>query len=103
MLVASISFRAHPHKRGELLSAVDDTVERMRQAPGSGRCRLLVDTDDPNSFTLVSEWQQPADADVFFGSREFQIFKGTRILLREEAVLVRDEVISRVTTVVRGR
>jgi quinol monooxygenase YgiN len=103
MLLATISFRAQPHKRSELLSAVDDIVEHMRQAVGSGRCRLLVDTEDPNSFTLISEWQLPHDADAFFESRDFQIFKGTRILLREEAVLVRDEVVSRVTSLIQGR
>jgi quinol monooxygenase YgiN len=103
MHVALIRFRAQPHKRSELLSAADSTVERMRQTSGCGRCRLLVDTEDPNSFTIVSEWQHAHDADAFFDSREFQMFKGARILLREEAVLVRDEVASRVTTVLTGR
>ncbi len=88
MLLASVSFRAQPHKREEILSAVDEMVERMRQAPGCGRCRLLVDTDDPNAFTLESEWQSAAAADAFFESREFQIFKGIRILLRDEPLIV---------------
>src|SRR5580698_3158536 len=56
MVLASISFRSQPHKRSELLSAVDDTVERMRTSDGCARCRLVVDTEDPNAFTIVSEW-----------------------------------------------
>ena len=103
MLLASINFRAQPHKRAELLDTVDDVLERMRQASGCGRCRLLVDADDPYSFTVASEWQLARDADAFFESREFQIFKGVRILLRDEPVLVRDEVSSRVTSLIRGR
>jgi quinol monooxygenase YgiN len=100
MLLASVSFRAQPHKRGELLSAVDEIVERMRQAPGCGRCRLLVDTEDPFAFTVASEWQSPRAADAFFDSRDFQIFKGVRILLREEPVIVLDEVGSRITRII---
>jgi quinol monooxygenase YgiN len=103
MLLASVSFRAQPHKRSEILSAIDDMVERMRQAPGCGRCRLLVDTEDPYTFTLASEWQTPDAADTFFESRDFQIFKGIRILLRDEPVIVLDEVRSRVTRLIRAR
>jgi quinol monooxygenase YgiN len=103
MLLASVSFRAQPHKRAELLSAIDETVARMRQAPGCGRCRLLVDTEDPNAFTLVSEWQSAHTADAFFESRDFHIFKAIRILLREEPLIVFDTVESRVTRLIRGR
>jgi quinol monooxygenase YgiN len=103
MLLATVSFRAQPHKRGEILSAIDETVARMRQAPGCGRCRLLVDTEDPNAFTLASEWQSTASAETFFDSREFQIFKGIRILLRDEPMIILDEVASRVTRLIRGR
>jgi quinol monooxygenase YgiN len=103
MILASVIFRAHPHKRGELLSVVDDTVEHMRQALGCGRCRLLVDADDPNAFILASEWQTARAADAFFASRQFQIFKGIRILLRDEPVIVLDDVRTRVTRMVRGQ
>ena len=77
-----------PHKRAEVLSAVDETVRRMRQASGCARSRLLADADDPNAFTVLSEWQSADTADTFFSSREFQIFKGIRILLRDEPVIV---------------
>ena len=36
-------------------------------------------------------------AEAFFGSREFQIFKGVRILMREEPFIVLDDVRARVT------
>ena len=101
MLLASIGFRIQPHKRAEALSAVDETVKRMRAASGCARSRLLADTDDPNTFTVMSEWQSASTADVFFSSRDFQIFKGIRILLRDEPVLTLDEVQSRVTRIVR--
>jgi quinol monooxygenase YgiN len=103
MVLASISFRSQPHKRSELLSAVDDTVERMRSSDGCARCRLVVDTEDPNAFTIVSEWRAENDVEAFFNSRDFQIFKGARILLRDDAVLILDEVRCRATRVVRAQ
>ena len=103
MLLASIGFRIQPHKRAEVLSAVDETVRRMRQASGCARSRLLEDTDDPNTFTVLSEWQSADTADSFFSSRDFQIFKGIRILLRDEPVIVLDDVRSRVTRLLRGQ
>jgi quinol monooxygenase YgiN len=103
MLLASLSFRAQPHKRGEILSAVDEAVSRMRRADGCERCRLLVDTEDPNAFTLISEWNSGGEAEVFFNSREFRVFKGIRILLREEPVIVLDEIQSRLTQLIASR
>jgi quinol monooxygenase YgiN len=102
MLIASVSFRAQPHKRGEMLSGVDEMVERMRQAPGCAHCRLLVDTEDPNAFILASEWLSIASADAFFASRGFQTFRGIRILLRDEPVIVLDEVQSRITRLLQA-
>jgi len=102
MILASIGFRAQPYKRDEILSAVDETVERMRRRPACARCRLLVDTEDANSFTLLSEWQSSEDADAFLNSRDFQIFKGIRILLRDEPVVILDEIGVRVTRLIRA-
>jgi len=102
MLLASIGFRVQPHKRSEVLSAVDETVRRMRTTSGCARSRLLEDADDPNVFMLLSEWHSAANADVFFNSRDFQIFKGIRILLRDEPVIVLDEVQSRMVRLLRA-
>jgi quinol monooxygenase YgiN len=102
ILLASIGFRVQPHKRAEVLSAVDETVQRMRITSGCARSRLLADADDPNTFMLLSEWQSAATADVFFSSRDFQIFKGIRILLRDEPVIVFDEVHTRIVRLLRA-
>ena len=64
MLLASMSFRAQPHKRAEVLSAVDETVRRMRMASGCARSRVMADAEDQNAFTLLSEWQSTETADA---------------------------------------
>ena len=101
MLLATICFRVLPHKRAEGLSALDTLADHMRTTPGCSRSRIVNDTEDSNAFLLLSEWSEPERAEAFFGSREFQIFKGIRILLRDEPVMVLDEVRSRTTRVIR--
>ena len=102
MLIASISFRVQPHMRAEALSAVDALVQRMRAADGCARGRVLSDSEDQNLFMLASEWNDANAAEAFFGSREFQIFKGVRILMREEPYIVLDDVRARVTRLMRA-
>jgi len=102
MLLASISFRVQPYKRAEALSAVDALVQRMRSADGCARGRVLSDADDPNLFLIASEWSDANAAEAFFGSRAFQIFKGVRILMREEPFIVLDDVRARVTRLMRA-
>jgi quinol monooxygenase YgiN len=102
MLLASISFRVQPYKRAEALSAVDSLVERMRDASGCARSRILIDTEDANAFVIASEWADTAAAEDFFSSREFQIFGGIRILLRNEPLIVLDDVRTRITRLLRS-
>jgi quinol monooxygenase YgiN len=102
MLLASISFRVQPHKRPEALSALDALVERMRTSEGCARSRVFSDSEDPNSFLVASEWSDTDAAEAFFGSRRFQIFKGVRILMRDEPFIVLDDVRARVTRLMRA-
>ena len=102
MLLASLSFRAQPHKRAEALSAVDSLVQRMRGSTGCARTRILIDTEDANAFLIASEWSDHEAAEAFFTSREFQIFRGVRILMRDEPLIVLDDVRSRITRLLRN-
>jgi quinol monooxygenase YgiN len=102
VLLASIPFRASPHQRAEILDAVGETVKRMRRAAGCGRSRLFEDVEDPNSYVLVSEWYSSNLAETFFDSREFRIFKGVRILLKDKPVILLDDVRARSTSLLRG-
>ena len=101
MLLASLCFRVLPHKRAEGLGAIDTLAGHMRETAGCSRSRVMNDTEDINQFVLVSEWKETGHADAFFGSREFQIFKGIRILLRDEPYIVLDDVRARITRMLR--
>ncbi|MET0214227.1 MAG: antibiotic biosynthesis monooxygenase [Vicinamibacterales bacterium] len=102
MLLASISFRVQPFKRAEAHSAIDSLVHAMRAAPGGARSRVLNDSEDENLFMIASEWSDADAAEAFFGSREFQIFKGVRILMREDPFITLDDVRARVTRLLRA-
>jgi quinol monooxygenase YgiN len=102
MLLASITFRVQPFKRAEAHSAIDGLVQAMRVAPGCARSRVLSDSDDENLFMIASEWSDADAAEAFFGSREFQIFKGVRILMREDPFIILDDVRARVTRLLRA-
>jgi quinol monooxygenase YgiN len=101
MLLASICFRLLPHKRAEGLDAIDTLADHMRTTPGCRRSRVMNDTEDINAFVLTSEWTEPGPADAFFSSREFRIFKGIRILLRDEPYIILDDVRTRMTRMMR--
>jgi hypothetical protein len=74
----------------------------MRGRPACLRGQLLADVDDQTAFTLASEWLDSDSAVTFFESRQFQLFHGIRILLREEPFIVLDEVHGRVTKMMRN-
>ena len=101
MVLAWIGFRAKPNKRAEVLSVVDEMLGRLRETPGCSKCRLLVDREDGNTFTVDSEWRAIEDADAFFASHEFQLFRGIRMLLWGEPFVVLDDVRSRTTAFVK--
>jgi len=102
MLLASLTFRVQPFKRAEALSSVDALVHRMRGTSGCLRSRMLVDTEDVNSFLVASEWTDPSKAEAFFVSCDFRVFRGIRILLRDQPLIVLDDIRTRTTRLLRS-
>lgn len=99
VVTASLFFRVQPQNQAEVLSIVNTIAERMRRSPNCCRNRLLSDLDDPNAFVLVSEWPDMASAEAFMLSQELRIFRGIRILLRSEPVVILDQISNRLTRV----
>ena len=95
VLIASLSFDVRPDKRGEFVSAVNRVVQSLRWSQGCLACRLVTDCENPNQFTLLSEWDNEAFLERYFASAEFSVLEGTRFLLRDGPGLSIDEVVSR--------
>jgi quinol monooxygenase YgiN len=102
MILASLTFRVQPFKRAEALSSVDALVQRMRERSGCIRSRLLMDIEDVNAFLVASEWLDPAAAEAFFASGDFRVFRGIRILLRDQPLIVLDDIRTRTTRLLRS-
>ena len=95
MLIASLSFEVHPDKRAEFVSAVNHIMQTLRWSAGCLGCRLVTDCENPNQFTLATEWDNRTYLDQYLASAEFGILEGTRFLLRDGPGLSIDEVVSR--------
>ena len=92
MVTTSLSFRVQPQSLGAVLSVVGEIAESMRRSSGCRHSRLFSDLDDPHAFVLVSEWPDTRSAELFLQSRELRVFRGIRILLRSEPLVVLDDV-----------
>jgi quinol monooxygenase YgiN len=95
MVRASVAFSVRLPKRSEALSAFDSLGDVMRRAPGCSAIRLLSDQEDGSAFEIVSEWSDADDAEAFFASDDFRLFRGIRILLASDPLIVLDHVRSR--------
>jgi quinol monooxygenase YgiN len=95
VLIASLSFEVQPEKRGEFVSAVNHILQSIRWTAGCLGCRLVSDCENPNLFTLSSEWDGREFLDGYLLSTEFRILEGTRYLLSDGPSLSIDEVVSR--------
>jgi quinol monooxygenase YgiN len=102
MVLASVVLRVRSDERREVLAGRRHCRTPSRDADMQ-TLPLLVDTEDPNLFTLASEWQMAEDADAFFESRAFRTLAGIRTLLREEPAMVMDTVQNRATRLIRER
>ena len=101
MLVASITFRVRADKRSEVVSAVEAIVERMGRAAGCKSSRALASIEDSSILTMSSEWSDLESAEAYFESHNFQVFRGLRILLRDEPCIVFYDVRNQFTKMIR--
>jgi quinol monooxygenase YgiN len=68
MIVFSMSVCVPPGQRVGFLHSVQALLEPTRVVPGCLGCRLYIDFDDPNAFTLVEEWTTQAALDRHLAS-----------------------------------
>jgi quinol monooxygenase YgiN len=101
MLLASISFRVRSDKRSEVVSAVEAIVERMGRATGCRSSRALASIEDSSILVMWSEWTDLESAEAYFESHSFQVFRGLRILLRDEPCIVFHDVRNQFTRMIR--
>lgn len=95
MIAVSIVLRIQPEKRLEFLSAIKSLMTRIRWLPGCLGCRLVVECDAVETFSLLAEWNDRSAFNRFLDSGELVILQGMRLLLRDDPHAVIDDVITR--------
>ena len=93
MIVASLQFQVRREKRSEFLRAAENFVSTLRQSPGCVECRLLVDCESRDRYTVSSRWDETSQLRLFLDSNEFRALLGTRILLHGPPNISIDEVV----------
>ena len=63
MIVFSLSIRVPQSHRDDLLRSVGALLEPTRVLPGCLGCRLYIDIEKPDAFTLVEEWASQEELD----------------------------------------
>ena len=82
------------------LNVEDGTADHARITAGGSEVWSNL-ADAGATHHLDAEWRSLEDADAFFASRDFQLFRGIRMLLWGDPFVVVDDVRSRTTGVVK--
>ena len=101
MLVVSVMLRIRSEKRSEFLGAIDSLLPRMRWLLGCLGCRLVAEYDAQDTWSIVCEWDDRLTFDRFMRSRELDILHGMRMLLRDDARVTVDDVVTRAQSTLR--
>jgi quinol monooxygenase YgiN len=73
----------------------------MGRTAGCLRSRALAAIEDSHHLTLCSEWSDLHSAEAYFESPGFRVFRGLRILLRDEPCIVFRDIRAQFTKMVR--
>lgn len=83
------------HRR-ELCMTISSLLDLIRREPGCHSYRFYGDSDDPNSFLLIGEWETREAWDRHLSSDSFAILLGSLKLLSDHPHLVDFKLLSHI-------
>ena len=95
MIVFCLSIRVRPSHRDDLLRSVGALLEPTRVLPGCLGCRLYIDIEKPDAFTLVEEWASQVELDRHLTSNAYKTLVAAMELSAEPPVIRFDAVAQR--------
>ena len=63
MILVTMRLDIRPGARADFLQTANGTLKAIESEPGCRSCRAAQDLNDPDSFTIQSEWETQADLD----------------------------------------
>lgn len=83
MITMTQNFIVLPKNRREFLQTISALIVHTRKMKGCLILKGYHDSEDENSFVLISEWESQGDLDNYIHSEIFEVLLGTKSLLAE--------------------
>ena len=83
MIIIRITMNVLPEKRTEVMQTLLSMIGPTENERGCRSCRVLLDIEDKNVFSLIAEWETREDLDDHIKSYRFCVLLGTKSLLCE--------------------
>ena len=71
MVTIGMNYRVLPGKEGVFERAFEGVLDTMRTMPGHTKTNLFKDIKEPNSYLILSDWNDKAAFDTFIRSEAF--------------------------------
>jgi len=72
MVTIGMNYKVLPGKEQTFETAFRNVLNAMRKIPGHTNTRMCRDIDDPQTYIILSEWNDKAAFDGFIGSEAFR-------------------------------
>ncbi|HUN81910.1 MAG TPA: antibiotic biosynthesis monooxygenase family protein [Phycisphaerae bacterium] len=72
MVTIGMNYKVLPGKEQTFETAFRNVLNAMRKIPGHTNTRMCRDIDDPQTYVILSEWNDKAAFDGFIGSEAFR-------------------------------
>ncbi|HSB80517.1 MAG TPA: putative quinol monooxygenase [Candidatus Methylomirabilis sp.] len=95
MVISTLKILAAPRSRAEVVKTLAAQLGPTRVQPGCRKCTLYQDVENPESITLVEEWESQTDLDPRLRSEDYRAVLGAMELAQEPPVIHFDTVTRR--------
>jgi len=85
MITITITMKARPAKRQELLQTLHELTDEMRREHGFLDARIRMNGGNNNVLTFIEEWVTQEDVNAYMGSDYFHVLRGAMKLLTESS------------------
>jgi quinol monooxygenase YgiN len=88
-----IKIRTKPYKKDEFVASVGSLSSRILKENGCIACNLYADSEQEDTFVVVSEWNIREAMDVHFQNENYEILIGSARVLGKSLEMTISEVV----------
>ena len=87
MIMMKIMVEVKSSKQKEFFQAIRSLKSSRKTHNGLRKLSFYQEIDNPESFSLIYEWDAWEDMDVYLGEEEFRVLRGAIKVLGENSVI----------------